>query len=76
VLEARRVLDEALEKQCNVVTRAQVLAAGMTDRNIRSRLRSGAWQRIFPGVYATFSGPSREPGGYGRRCSMRDRERC
>jgi hypothetical protein len=49
------VLD-SLQQQCGVVSRAQVLSSGMTRKQIEGRLRSGRWQRLYPGVYATFSG--------------------
>src|SRR6266851_3178535 len=42
--------------QRGVLTRAQVLDAGMTDKAIVARLRTGRWQRLQRGVYATFSG--------------------
>ena len=42
-----------------MVTRTQVLGAAGTDDVIRARLRRGSWRRMYPGVYATFSG---EPG--------------
>ena len=45
------------ERQDGVVTRAQALEAGVTDRVIGGRLRRGHWQRLYPGVYAAFSGP-------------------
>jgi hypothetical protein len=37
--------------QCGVFTRRQALECGFTDRMIRARLRSGAWERVAPGVY-------------------------
>jgi hypothetical protein len=47
--------------QCGVVSRAQVLASGLTDEVITARRSRGSWQRLYPGVYAAFSGaPSRE----------------
>ena len=49
------VLD-ILQEQCGVVSRAQVLSSGMTRKQIEVRLRGGRWQRLYPGVYATFSG--------------------
>ena len=49
------VLD-VLEEQCGVVSRAQVLSSGMTRKQIEGRVRGGRWQRLYPGVYATFSG--------------------
>ena len=42
--------------QRGIVTRAQLLEAGITSDLIKSRVRLGNWQRIYPGVYATFSG--------------------
>jgi hypothetical protein len=52
---SRDVLD-SLQQQCGVVSRAQVLSSGMTRKQIEGRLRGGRWQRLYPGVYATFSG--------------------
>lgn len=42
--------------QCGIVSRAQALAAGLTDDQISFRLRSGRWQRVLKGTYATFTG--------------------
>jgi hypothetical protein len=43
------------------VTSAQAAAAGMTRNATRARVRTGRWQLLHRGVYATFSGqPSRE----------------
>jgi Transcriptional regulator, AbiEi antitoxin len=39
-----------------VLTRAQAHSCGLTDKAIEQRLRSGRWQRLHPGVYASFSG--------------------
>jgi hypothetical protein len=44
------------ELQDGVLTRSQALAAGLSDRVIAAHLRCGRWQRLHPGVYATFSG--------------------
>ena len=50
-----------LQAQSGVVSRQQAHEAGWTDEAIGRRLRSGAWQRLQRGTYATFSGiPSRE----------------
>lgn len=47
--------------QSGIVDRGQALALGFSRRQISHRLRSGAWQLVYPGVYATFTGPlSRE----------------
>jgi len=42
--------------QQGVVDRDQARRAGFSDRQITHRVNSGRWQRIHPGVYATFSG--------------------
>ena len=50
-----------LHFQAGVVSRQQALDAGFTKKAIQWRLRSGTWQRVHTGVYATFTGkPSRE----------------
>jgi hypothetical protein len=51
------VLDEVLDRQHGVFTRAQALASGLTRAEIEHRLTRKLWQRVFPGVYASFSGP-------------------
>ncbi len=40
-----------------VVTRAQALAAGLSPDRLRWLLRSGRWQRVYRGIYATHNGP-------------------
>ena len=52
-------LQELAESQRWVITRQQALAAGLTRSAIHARVSGGRWQRIYPGVLATFSG---EPG--------------
>jgi very-short-patch-repair endonuclease len=42
--------------QSGIVDRGQALGLGLTRRQISHRLHSGAWQRVYPGVYATFTG--------------------
>jgi hypothetical protein len=49
-------LREIANYQSGVVTRAQTLAAGISDRVICALVRRGHWQRLYPGVYAAFSG--------------------
>ena len=47
--------------QAQIVDRGQAARAGFSRRHIAHRLRTGAWQHVYPSVYATFSGPvSRE----------------
>jgi very-short-patch-repair endonuclease len=40
-------------RQDGVVTRRQLLAEGITDGQIRARLKSHRWRAIYPGVYMT-----------------------
>jgi very-short-patch-repair endonuclease len=54
--ETLRSAQGLLRCQGGVLTRAQALDAGLTDRAIAVRLHSGRWQRLHTGVYATFSG--------------------
>jgi hypothetical protein len=50
-----------LDIQAGIVGRDQALRAGLSRRQIEHRLQSGAWRSVYPGVYATFTGPlSRE----------------
>ncbi len=50
-----------LEQQCGVLSRQQAIRVGLPPTVIDNRLRSGRWQRLQQGVYATFTGtPSRE----------------
>jgi very-short-patch-repair endonuclease len=53
---ARRKLLVLLSVQAGIVDRHQSLDVGLSQRQISYRLRSGAWQRVYPGVYATFTG--------------------
>ncbi|TDC54583.1 hypothetical protein E1212_02185 [Jiangella ureilytica] len=44
--------------QDGLLTRRQASAAGMTKDAIRHAIRPGGpWQRVLPGIYATFNGP-------------------
>jgi len=45
-----------LQNQHGIVSRQQALDAGFSDDAIDRRLQSGAWQRLYRGVYATFTG--------------------
>lgn len=50
-------LAEVIASQDGIVTRQQALDAGMTPGAIRHRLTgAGRWQRLAPGLYATFTG--------------------
>jgi hypothetical protein len=54
---ARRQWLTLLDAQGGIVDRSQAKRAGFSDRQIWHRLRSGRWQRVHEGVYATFTGP-------------------
>jgi hypothetical protein len=54
--EMPRKLAAAAGVQCGIVSRAQALAAGLTDDQIGFRVRSGRWRRVLNGTYATFTG--------------------
>ena len=49
----RRIIAE----QAGVVSRRQVLGAGVSRNTIVSKVDHGLWQRLHPGVYGTFTGP-------------------
>ena len=49
-------LNELAQQQRGVLSRAQLLGLGLTKDLIASRQRQGHWQRLYPGVYAVFSG--------------------
>ncbi len=43
--------------QGGVVSRSQLLAAGLTSSRARRDIATARWRRLLPGVYATFTGP-------------------
>lgn len=43
--------------QAGVVTRAQAFRSGLSEDAIVHRMAMGRWQRLYEGVYVTFSGP-------------------
>jgi hypothetical protein len=49
-------LTELTALQRGVLTRGQLLSAGLTREVITARLERGSWQRMYQGVYAAFSG--------------------
>jgi len=50
-------LRDQAEFQRGVITRSQAISAGLSRDAVAARLATGRWQRLHPGVYATFSGP-------------------
>ncbi|MFG1904360.1 type IV toxin-antitoxin system AbiEi family antitoxin domain-containing protein [Micromonospora carbonacea] len=49
-------LDRAAQGQQQIVTRAQLLAAGFDDMYLYRQARRGRWQRVLPATYALFTG--------------------
>jgi hypothetical protein len=50
-------LADLLESQYNVISRKQAVRYGITESQLRHRLRpGGSWQKILPGVYSTQTG--------------------
>jgi hypothetical protein len=47
---------ELARAQAGVVSRRQAIGSGMSGSAVRSKVASGRWQRIHPGVYALFTG--------------------
>ena len=50
-------LIELAHYQAGVISRRQAVQAGMSNNGIASKVTSGRWRRIHPGIYATFTGP-------------------
>lgn len=57
-MQLHRPLDALAARQHGVFSRRQALDRSVTDRMIEQRLRSGAWIRLAPGVYAVASAPA------------------
>jgi very-short-patch-repair endonuclease len=49
----RQSTHEVMRRQAGVISRAQALACGLTERQIDHRLRTGRWSRLFAGVYVS-----------------------
>jgi hypothetical protein len=49
--------DVILRSQAGAVTRAQAHTSGLSDGAIEHKVAAGRWQRMYLGVYVTFSGP-------------------
>lgn len=50
-------LPALLERQARVASRPQLLAAGLSDQELRTLVTSGRWQRGYPGTYIAHNGP-------------------
>lgn len=44
-------IEGVLRQQAGVISRAQAVAAGLSDDRIARRVNGGAWRRVHPGVY-------------------------
>ena len=51
------MLDDIARARAGMVSRVQALRCGLSDAAISARVTSKRWQRVYPGVFATFSGP-------------------
>ena len=51
------MFDELVRAQCGIVSGEQALRNGVTRGRVRAHIAAGRWARVFPGIYATFSGP-------------------
>jgi very-short-patch-repair endonuclease len=55
------VWEETAAVQAGILARRQAVSGGLSPEAIRVRMASGRWQRVYPGVLATFSGPLTRP---------------
>jgi hypothetical protein len=56
VSELPFTLRNLVQHQSGVVSRSQILKAGLSAGMIKFRVSSGRWRQVHPGVYATFTG--------------------
>jgi hypothetical protein len=45
------------ELQAGIITRGQLMELGLSPMQAKAYINNGRWQRMLPGVYATFTGP-------------------
>jgi Transcriptional regulator, AbiEi antitoxin len=57
ILALSDAIQALLDQQSGVISRRQAAENGLTGAAIDNQLRSGRWQRMRQGVYATFTGP-------------------
>jgi hypothetical protein len=53
----KRELEALATQQAGVVSRKQALRLGVTPKAIECAIAAKRWQRVYPGVYAFFTGP-------------------
>ena len=51
-------VDEVFARQHGVIAHWQAIACGMTNENIKTRVRSGRWRRLYRGVYCLVGAPN------------------
>lgn len=56
-LGSMRIVNQHLERHHGVITRTEALSLGMSEGQIRSRIRSGAWERIGPQAFRLTGAP-------------------
>lgn len=56
MVEEKQDLAPLAERQLHVVSRANLVACGVSDRMIHDRVKAGYWQRVHRGVVALFPG--------------------
>jgi len=49
------------ELQSGVISRRQLIELGLSPMQAKADINTGRWQRMLPGVYATFTGPIDTP---------------
>jgi hypothetical protein len=50
-------LHEIVDRQQSIITRPQLISAGIDDHAIYRKVRRGSWQRVLPGIYHVETGP-------------------
>lgn len=58
---ARPSWQVVLDRQHGVLSRGQLRAYGHSKADLAANVEAGRWQRVLPGVYATFTGPLPRP---------------
>ncbi|MEA5362235.1 type IV toxin-antitoxin system AbiEi family antitoxin domain-containing protein [Amycolatopsis sp., V23-08] len=58
---ARPSWQVVLEQQSGIFSLGQLRAYGHTKADLTANVEAGRWQRVLPGVYATFTGPLPRP---------------
>ncbi len=66
------LIHEHMERQHGLVTREQVRQAGMTDTQVKWRIRTGSWVRVAQGVYRHRSVPNSRMARLLAACLTRD----